>query len=304
MKTALIIGMTGNFGSEMARALKKAGWRVKALMRNPRDLQGIHSDDIICGDAQIKDDVASAAEGCDLIVYAANPPYHRWVELAEKMLVPAVQVAEEKKIQLLFPGNVYNYSPSTTKISEDTPMQPRTDKGEIRVRMEARLRQASERGARVTIIRAGDFFGPNTDNTWFQHMFKGKGKVYKMTCPHDETHVHYWSYLPDLCAEAALLVEHQEQPFQLWHDPGYSATRRDWQQAFQANNLSLKSSEFPWSLFKVLSLFSPMLREVLKMRYLWREPVILNGDKLNKTLGNKFSQTDLADALRETLHLS
>jgi nucleoside-diphosphate-sugar epimerase len=44
---------------------------------------------------------------------------------------------------------------------------PRTRNGAIRVELERRLQAATARGARVIIVRAGDFFGPRAGNNWF-----------------------------------------------------------------------------------------------------------------------------------------
>ena len=42
-----------------------------------------------------------------------------------------------------------------------------TRKGKIRVEREERLETASRDGVRTLIVRAGDFFGPRTGNSWF-----------------------------------------------------------------------------------------------------------------------------------------
>lgn len=38
MRTVLILGMTGSFGAEMAKALQAKGWSIKAIVRSPEKL--------------------------------------------------------------------------------------------------------------------------------------------------------------------------------------------------------------------------------------------------------------------------
>ena len=61
-----------------------------------------------------------------------------------------------------------------------------------------------------------------------------------------------------------------------------------------------KARRVPWWALRGASLFSPMLREVLEMRYLWDEPVLLDDGKLRGLLG-RVEQTPLEVAVAATL---
>ncbi len=298
MKTALIIGITGNFGGQMARTLSKNGWQIRALMRDPSKAPDwLSKSQINIGSARDENAVAKAAQGAALIVYAANPAYHRWHKEAMQMLEPTARVAENLELRILFPGNVYGYSPGPKAKTESDAMEPPTDKGEIRNRMEARLKQASQNGATVTIVRAGDFLGPNMHLGWLDYMLKEKKGYYSFAIPHNEQHVHYWTYLPDLCVNTVTLIESPESEFDIWHDPGLALTKEDWSNAFANNGFILKTKSFPWWFFKVVSPFSPMLREVLKMKYLWQSNVVMNGTKLKNKLGADLQETSLTEVV-------
>jgi nucleoside-diphosphate-sugar epimerase len=294
MKVALIIGITGNFGGQMAQTLFQNGWQIRALMRDKSKAPSwLPSSQIHVGSALDENAVLQAAQGVNLVVYAANPAYHRWHEEAMLTLEPTVHVAEKLGLRILFPGNVYGYSPESKAKTESDVMEPPTDKGEIRLRMETRLKLASQNGAMITIIRAGDFLGPNMHLGWLDYMLKEKKGCYSLAMPHNKQHVHYWTYLPDLCANTVKLIESPESDFDVWHDPGLALTKNDWNNAFADNCLTLKTKNFPWWFFKVVSPFSPMLREVLKMQYLWQSNVIMDGTKLKKKLGSNRHQTSL-----------
>ncbi|MBT5332035.1 MAG: NAD(P)H-binding protein [Porticoccaceae bacterium] len=300
MKKALVIGITGNFGYQMALSLQNRGWGIKALMRDPAKAPSwLSAQQIVSGSAYNKEDIEAAAKDCDLILYAANPAYHRWHQEALQMLEPSVQHAEKNGLRILLPGNVYNYSPSNELIDEFQQQHPPTDKGEIRRKMELRLKQASKNGAAVTIVRAGDFIGPNMHMGWLDSILKQKRDGYLLSIPHDEDHVHFWSYLPDLCENTVSILENSVDVFETYHDPGLKLSRADWESAFSANGLKLRIRPLPWPLFKVIGIFSPIVKEILKMRYLWREPVLLNGEKMRSLLAEELKSTEFSLVISE-----
>src|SRR5262249_57039937 len=72
----------------------------------------------------------------------------------------AITAAETAGATLLFPGNVYNFGKGLPAvIDERTPTRPSSHKGRLRVAIEDRIEEATERGMRAIILRAGDFFG-------------------------------------------------------------------------------------------------------------------------------------------------
>ncbi len=302
MRTALIVGINGNFGGHMALALREQGWSIRALMRDPAKAPPwLEASSIVAGRAQDMKSIAAAAQGVDLIVYAANPPYHRWSQEAMAMLEPSLAVAEAQQLQVLFPGNVYGYAPQEAPISEHVSMHPPTQKGAIRQQMEQRLAQAAARGAKVLIVRAGDFIGPGTTLTWAGLMTSVKGKRVVLKLPHDGEHRHYYSYLPDLCRNAAQLLNMPLGSWEVFHDPGLVVSKADWLDAYEKLGLTARATAFPWWGLRVAGLFSPMLREVYRMRYLWREPVILDGNRMKDRLGFSLHATELTSVITTSL---
>jgi nucleoside-diphosphate-sugar epimerase len=307
MKTAIVFGASGNFGSEMVKALSEQKWQVKVFKRLQSKSQGSEQhDEMVHGDINSESDVTAAIKDVDLIVYALNPPYTQWRECALSSLESVCSAAEKLNKHILFPGNVYSLPTSPNVIDEKVPLSSTTVKGEIRIEMEQRLQEASQNGAKVTIVRAGDYIGVN--GQWFNLIFKPKGTNWKMSAPHEASHQHYWSYLPNLCYNAAQLVEQRTAQtenktthFEVFHDPGVVATTQDWVNAFQQQGIALRVSSFPWWAITVSSVFVPMFKEVLEMRYLWQKPLVLDGSKLIKTLGSTYKATTLSEVVEQTV---
>ncbi len=166
----LILGATGGIGGEIARKLIRDEWDVRALRRSAPQHDDLNeSMTWISGDAQNAEQVEAAASECSVIVHAVNPPgYRNWEQLVLPMLHNTINAAERNGALIVLPGTIYNYGPDAFPLlREDSPQDPITRKGAIRVQMENALSAYAQRGGKVLILRAGDFFGPLAGNNWF-----------------------------------------------------------------------------------------------------------------------------------------
>ena len=314
-KTVLVLGATGGIGGEMGRQLLAAGWQVRALRRG--DTPSPRGDGIewLRGDALARADVLAAAKGCAVIVHAVNPPgYRHWGRLVLPMLDNTVAAAMAEGATIVLPGTVYNFGPDAFPaphglLAEDAPQRPRTRKGAIRVEMEARLERASMQGARVLIVRAGDFFGPRAGNNWFsQGLVKPRQSVRSVLYPGAPGVGHQWSYLPDVARTMVQLLDVRATlpAFARFHMAGH--WDRDGRQMTgaiarvveQATGTAPAIRRFPWWLAVLASPFVATLREMREMRYLWQTPLCMDNTQLLAVLGQE-PHTPLDEAVRATL---
>lgn len=307
-RTALVLGITGGIGGEVARALLARGWQVRALHRRPDEIAAAaglgNQVEWIKGDAMSRGDVMRAAAGVSVIVHAVNPPrYHNWAGLALPMLENTIAAARAGNVRVLLPGTIYNFGPDALpRITEASPQNPLTRKGRIRVRMEERLRQAAGEGARVLIVRAGDYFGPRAGNTWFsQALLAGQRKVRRVFYPGPRHLGHAWAYLPDLAEAMARLLERDADlaDFEVFNFGGlWLARGADMADAVcRAAAISTRRIHaFPWWCVRLAAPFVEVCREMLEMRYLWNTPVELDNTKLRGFIGAE-PQTALEEAV-------
>lgn len=310
-KTALILGATGGIGGEVAAALSAKGWQIKALNRNPAKATGRDSLSALSwvqGDAMNPADVTRAAQGASLIVHAVNPPgYRNWGQLVLPMLESSISAARASGARILLPGTVYNYGPDTFPIlREDSPQNPLTRKGTIRAEMERRLKAAADTGVRSLVVRAGDFFGPSAANNWFSQCLVKPGKpVTSISYPGRRGLGHAWAYLPDLAETMTQLAERESTlgAFETFHFAGHwDADGTQMTQAIRAaaGNANIPVRAFPWPIVPLLSPFNTLFREMLEMRYLWRQPLQLGNGHLLDVLKVE-PTTPLLEAVRTTL---
>ena len=311
-KTVLVLGATGGIGGEVARQLRDAGWSVRGMKRQVE--AAVEQRDGITwvpGDALVAADVLAAAEGCAVIIHAVNPPgYRNWGKLVLPMLDNTIAAARKINATVVLPGTLYNYGPSAFPvISEDSLQQPLTRKGMIRVEMEQRLQQYAQQGGRVIIVRAGDFFGPHAGNSWFaQGLIKPGKMVTSITKPGAEGVGHQWAYLPDVAHTMLLLLERRDRlehyaNFHMaghWDADGTAMVEAISRVVTQRSGKTPGVAAFPWWLIRMLAPFQETLRELLEMRYLWRQPVRMDNGRLTALLGRE-PQTPLDQAIEITL---
>lgn len=308
--TVLVLGATGGIGGEVARQLRDAGWEVRALKRDAQEgkREGITW---LAGDAMDAQAVRRAAKGCSVIVHAVNPPgYRNWSELVLPMLDNTIAAAKAEGATVVLPGTVYNFGPDAFPLlAEDSPQRPLTRKGAIRVEMERRLEEASREGARVLIVRAGDFFGPKAGNNWFsQGLVKAGQPVRSVSYPGSAGVGHQWSYLPDVARTMVELLARRDRldAFARFHMAGHwdaDGTRMsDAIRKVVARRIGTRVgvSAFPWWLLTLASPFVVTFREMREMRYLWRTPVGMDNAKLVAFLGRE-PHTPLEEAVEASL---
>jgi nucleoside-diphosphate-sugar epimerase len=301
----LIIGAAGRFGRAAAEAFRSAEWSVTSLVRPGGRARAPRGTRVIEADALDQAAVTDAARGVDIVLHASNPPYTQWARLALPLAYAAIEAAETAGATLMFPGNVYNYATDMPALlDETTPMRPDTRKGQIRVTIEQRMREASERGMRAIILRAGDFFGGGL-GSWFDLVIaKDVGKN-RVTYPGPPDIMHAWAYLPDM-AEAMVRIASVRSklgPFETFGFPGHAVTGRELVAAIShAVGREMQVKSMSWWLIRLLRPILSMSSELAEMEYLWRVPHRISGAKLQAAIGDipetPFGRA-IASALRE-----
>ena len=307
-KIALVLGATGGIGGTLARRLMGAGWQIRALHRNADKVrQAEPGYEWVQGDAMSAEEVARAAAGATLIVHAVNPAgYRNWGELVLPMIDNTIVAGCVTGATILLPGTIYNFGPDAfPDLTEESPQNPQTAKGRIRAEMERRLRQATTRGARVLIVRAGDFFGPEAANNWFsQGMVQPGRPVKSVIYPGRKGMGHQWAYLPDVAETMVRLIErrHELPKFAVYHMEGiWDADGRALIEAIgRVAGRKPAVWSFPWWSMPLLAPFVPLFKELQEMRYIWSTPIRMKNDRLVSVLGEE-PRTPLDIAIRHTL---
>jgi nucleoside-diphosphate-sugar epimerase len=270
----LILGGSGKIGSHAAEAFWNAGWTVRQFDR-------------------AKDDMTTAAMGCDVIVNGLNPTgYRNWAQAIPAITAQVIAAAKASGATVIIPGNICVYGDQPGVLDENTPHLATTRKGKIRIDMEAAYRAS---GVRTIVLRAGNFIDPNGNGdimSLFVLREIAKGKI---THGGDPTALQAYCYVPDWARAAVMLAEKRDDldtfadiPF-----PGHAFSAQDQRDEIQkvvGKPMTLKA--FPWWMMTALSPFWPLAYEMREMRYLFAMSHRIGGERFMALLPD-FRPTDL-----------
>lgn len=298
----IVLGAGGRFGRSAVSAFLEAGWEVTALVRNPEKSKLPAGVNCRKGDVLNLKSLQEACDGMDVIVNTVNPSYELWQSQLPTITQNVISAAQSSDATVVIPGNIYNYGEMMPPIlTETTPHVAKTKKGKLRIDMEEAYQNAASTGVRTIILRSGDYIEREKTGNWFDTHIASKALQGKFSYPGATNQVHAWAYLPDKARALVQIVEKRAElePFEEFVFEGVSLTGEELRQAVEiATAKEQKHSVFPWPMVKLIALFSPRIKEVLELRYLWNTPHQVDGSKLKKFIP-EFRQTPLDSALNE-----
>jgi nucleoside-diphosphate-sugar epimerase len=299
----VVFGASGASGNAVVRELAARGKRVRAVNRSGRA-------DVPAGVELVKGDAADLARtrevcaGAAVVYNCTNPPYTEWVEKFPPMMNGLIAGAAAAGAKLIFADNLYMYGQVSGPITEDLPYHPHGNKGRVRAQMANTLMAAHKSGqVRAAIGRASDYYGPNVIGSLaganiFRPLLAGKKVMWvgSLDAPHTLT------FIKDFARGLVTLGERDEALGEIWHIPGAEPLtgRQFLQLAFEEAGLAPKIGLYTRPVMTVVSLFSPLVRELMETLYQFESPFEVDGTKFARAFG--FSPaTPHRQALRETL---
>lgn len=313
---ALVLGANGRFGAAAVAAFAAAGWTVLAQARRaPAGLpNGARHLAVALDDTEA---LVAVAAGASVVVHAVNPVYTDWARLLLPLARQGLDAAERLGALFMLPGNVYGYGEGMPSVlREDTPERPTTEKGRLRVDLEAEIAgRASAGRLRAVVIRAGDFYGGG-HGSWLDLAVVKSLAAGKLVYPGPLDVPHAWAYLPDLARAFVAVAERARlgnaPAFETLHFTGHTLTGTELLDAVQAAAADLgavppavatrgwRRGAMPWGFIRVMGFFAPMMKAIAEMSYLWRVPHALDGRRLTARIG-PLPQTPPRQALRQAL---
>jgi nucleoside-diphosphate-sugar epimerase len=267
----------GQVGPPLARLLAAAGHRVRLVRRSdaPVAIPGVEA---VRADARDAAAATEAARGATAVYHCMNVAYFAatWQAELPPILDGLIAAAGRAGARLVVLDNLYPLGkPGGRKLSEATPFDPCSKKGEIRARLHLQLEAAVKRGdVRAVTGRASDFYGPGGVGTHFADRFWPAalaGKPAAMVIPLDTPHTYH--FIPDVAAGLAALGQDAgaEGTWMLPCQPAES-TRALVDRLAAALGRPIAATRMSPLLVKALGLFMPIVRELGEMAYQWEEP--------------------------------
>jgi nucleoside-diphosphate-sugar epimerase len=287
----------GQIGSRLAQTLLARGERVRVVRRGSGAPAGA---ELRQGDIREFSFAAEATAGASVIYDCMNPSYDQWHEQLLAINRGSLHAARSAGAKLVALDCLYMYGRPDGKMREDSPRQPCSRKGELRVQLEQLRMGAHQRGElKVAVARASDFFGAGLQQSAFSDRFFERVLAGKSAeCFGDPDLPHSYTYAEDVVTALATLGARNEADGQIWHipTPAAESTRALNERMGRALGITITTSRVPKLLMRTLGLFDPIMRELAEMMYQWEVPYVLDDSRFTRTFGIAATPIDEAVA--------
>ncbi|MGQ0569929.1 MAG: NAD-dependent epimerase/dehydratase family protein [Armatimonadota bacterium] len=300
-----VIFGAGQVGGRLAQRLLQAGKRVRVAKRSSGGIPA--GADAALGDASDARFCAEAALGAAAVYHCMNPSYDTatWARLVPRYMENLIAAAGKAGARLVVLDNLYMCGRTGGRpITEETPVNPVSRKGQIRARAAETLFAAHLRGdVRAVSGRASDFYGPGGALTHFGDQFWKPalaGKTVRMLIHPDAQHTYH--YIPDVADGLAALGRADDDALgRVWMLPCAPAgTARELVSGLsRALGREILVARAPRAVIKAIGLFVPVVREIGEMLYQWDEPFIVDDRRFRERF--KMQPTDQGAAAQATV---
>jgi nucleoside-diphosphate-sugar epimerase len=285
-----ILGANGVIGRELSHALHARGERVRQVSRTPRAENP--GDEVVPADLLDAEATARAVAGSTVAYLVAGLKYDTnvWREQWPRVMRNAIEACKRHSVRFAFFDNVYAYGRVVGPMTEKTPFDPISRKGEVRAAIATMLLDEIRSGELSGMIaRAADFYGPGatlslTHATVFERLRAGKAPQWVG----DPKAIHTFTFTPDAGRALAALGGSDEAYGQTWHLPtsrepitGEGFVRLACELADRPYRLQVA----PGWLLKVMGLAMPVLRENQEMMYQFQYDYRFDSAKIENAYG-------------------
>lgn len=302
-----ILGAGGGAGTEITRELSNYTKEIRVVSRNPKRVN--ESDQLMKADLTDPQQLDEAVKGSEIVYVTIAFAYNIkvWREQWPRFMKHLIESCSKHKSKIVFIDNVYMYDPKyLDNMTEETPMNPVSEKGKVRAEVARMLMDAVEKNKVEAIIaRAPDFYGPNVAGsmlyqTVYLNLVKDKNPQWlgKLDV------IHNFIYSKDIGKAVALLGNTPDSYNQIWHLPttDLKLTNKQWiELMMNAMNKQKKIQTMPDWMINIVGLFIPILKELQDVGYQFKQDYFFNSSKFIKRFN--FSPITPIEGIQETVKL-
>jgi len=299
-----ILGSGGIIANHLAKSLPAYTNNVRLVSRNPKSVTG--KEELIPADLTSVEQVIKAVKGSEVVYLTAGLQYNIkvWQDQWPRVMQNVINACKENDAKLVFFDNVYMYGKVVGPMTEETPFNPCSHKGEVRARIATMILDEVKKGELTALIaRAADFYGPETQNSFlnmmvFENLKKGKSAQLMIS----KNLKHTFTYTPDAGKATALLGNTLSAFNQTWHlptDPDALTGQQIVEIAAKQLNMKPKITVLPRFMIQLAGLFNPIIKESVEMLYQYDSEYIFNSDKFDDAF--KFNKVLYAEGIRKSV---
>jgi nucleoside-diphosphate-sugar epimerase len=299
-----ILGAGGIIGKELAKSLPKYTNKIRLVSRHPKKINP--SDEILSADLLDPDQILKAVQDSEIVYLTAGLPYNikTWQTQWPVIMKNVIDACKKHNAKLVFFDNVYPYGHVNGWMTENTPLNPSSKKGEVKKKIDDMILDEISRGnLKAIIARSADFYGPNTPLSFvnvmvFDNIKQGKNTQWLI----NDNAKHSLTYTPDAGKATAILGNTENAYNQVWHLPTdrNALTGKEFiEKVAKEFGLSPRYKVLPRWMLQMVGLFNGIIRESMEMLYQYDSDYLFDSNKFDKAFD--FRATSYGQGIRETV---
>ena len=300
-----ILGANGTIARELSKQLPQYTNQIRQVSRNPKKVNP--NDELVTADLLNYAQTEKAVAGSEVVYLLAGLKYDTkiWQEQWPIVMRNTIDACKKNGSKLVFFDNVYAYGQVNGPMTEETPFNPNSKKGEVRATIATTLLDEIKQGnLQGMIVRAADFYGPGallslTHSTVNERLQAGKGAQWIG----DPKKIHTFTYTPDAGRTVAIAGNTPSAFNQTWHALTSTEKITGDDYIHMAYEILSKQYKSPQVMSKfgvrLLGLFIPVLREFVEMMYQFENEYVFDSSKAAQAFNLK--ATLYTEGISETL---
>ena len=285
-----ILGAGGAIGDELAKLLAARKEPFRLVGRHPVSTSG--ATEVVSADLMDRDQTVRAVAGSSVVhlLVGLQYAYKVWLEQWPRVMANTIEACKRAGAKLIFFDNVYMYGRVAGAMTEDTPFNPSSRKGEIRARLAMTLTDEWKAGGLTGMIaRSADFYGPGA-KTGIPNVlvFEPMSKNQSAMCLASDSMPHSYTYTPDAAEALMTLATSKAAWNQTWHLPTSASALTGKEfilMAAEAMGTAPKYRVLSRPMVRVAGWFKPVIGELYEMLYQNDSPYLFDSSKYARSFG-------------------
>jgi nucleoside-diphosphate-sugar epimerase len=299
-----VLGAGGGIGTALAYELLRNNKPTRLVSRSGFSLPGAET---VRADVSDYNQIVEATKNSEVVFQCAGLKYDIkvWGQLWPKIMQNTIDACKKNNARLIFVDNVYMYGKVDGKMTEATPYNPISKKGEIRAVIASKLQEEYKKGnIRAIIARAADIYGPYAEKTGIinimviEKLLKNKKAMLLM----NDSLPHSLTYTPDSGKGLYMLAETPEAFNQVWHLPTYNPAPTGKELVAMASEELGHSPGYTVlgkGMLRMVGLFNHNVKESMEMLY--QNEYVYNFDSSMFNDFFNYKPASYKEGIRETL---
>lgn len=282
-----ILGAGGTISGALTHELMKANHRIRLISRRPVTTSAPNVD-WQKADLLNYAELAKAAQGATVLYLCPGLAYDStvWQQQWPTIVRNAIDIAKANQARLIFLDNVYVYGLVDGPMTETTPYNPSSIKGDVQTQTAITLMDEVKAGnLRASIARCPDFYGAGTQRSFYDATVLDKfAKGQRAQWLGNVDKRHSYLYVPDAGKAMYLLGQHPDSDNQVWHMPTAPAlTGREFiKLAADVYSVAGKYWSFNKLTVQLMGLFIPFMKNVVEVFYQYDQDYVFDSSKFER----------------------